>query len=187
VRPVLRRSSYAPASSGLGSRLLIKLGIVGAIILITAIVSLSGGGGGGSRAAEDTVRTFLNAEARRDAGVVYDCLSSRLHRILESQLAEFKCMDEEEKLEACDNLGITPGEFDAMTGRQFFILLFNAADAMGEGFDGWDEAGQIEVTGSEVSGNRAVVQIYHRSLGETDYVDLVMEGGYWRIDFDPNE
>jgi hypothetical protein len=158
---------------------------VGTGILVFALLCI--GLGCSSKAAgttpEGTVQAFVNAFNAKDAGAIYDMLSSSGRASVEEGLKELKNATEEERAQACAFMQIDPADIDTMTGRDMFIanmtFVFNMVEAA-EKMGGQTTAASFDITDTKIEGDKATVTGVNND-GREDSIELIKEGGVWKL------
>lgn len=139
-------------------------------------------GGGGSP--EATVQQFFDAVKAKDGETAAGLLSQASIDEMSSDLEELKADTTGFGLSMVTGmLGVecTPEQLANMDGRGFAALLFSS-DMIASEIGG----GTLEILGSEITGDEAVVRVRMTMNGDSDEeeLELVREGGSWKLNME---
>ncbi len=131
--------------------------------------------------AEEAVMAYIEAIKAKDGAAMYDLLCRKDKREYAQELHELNRMDPSEREAACKELGIEPGKLKDMTPRDYYIFMFNTSKDVVEGKNIFTDPGGYGTSGSQVSGDRATVTVYHSRSRGGETIHCVKEDGRWKI------
>jgi hypothetical protein len=147
-------------------------------ILAAAVLALAFAacGGGAGSSPESTFEAMRQAAINKDGGTMYDLLSPEARKQATAGFEQMKDAPPQAKEAVAKQMGITAGELDSMTPRDFFALMMekNADDKMVE------EAKSSKIVESKVEGDKATLTV--ETNGEKETVQLIRVDGKWFLE-----
>jgi hypothetical protein len=137
------------------------------------------------RTPEEVVRAYLEALKAAKWDAMYDFLTKDAETAMATALAAIRRMPEPEKLKGCRDMGITSEKLDALTPREFFILMNTTTMKYMAGTPyekAFFETGDMEVESCKVDRDWATAEIVHRETKRKETVNLRKEDGLWKIE-----